>query len=317
MANLTTSADILDDALFRCGEATDTSSDFYNDAINHLNRGYREVWMGGGAIHPQVNEDWWWLRAEASLILDPITKTGTVSVTQNNATITFSSAPADSKTGWFFKVDDHNDVFKISSHTGGNTNATLDTVYTGDTDATASYRVMNVEYDLASDFMKLVGPMRQYQKPPFNILVQSSRSVEDDYPFHKIASGAPTRGFFIDTNTVRFNAYGDEDGDYIRVDYDYLKQPTALADDSNEPLMPLQYRHILSDIVCMYLMTDKNDTRAVDMGVLAKQGLIGMQRENRQRWAAMGVPGKITPRQDLLPRRVLKTEGGLVLGVNG
>jgi hypothetical protein len=313
MANLTTSADILTDALFRCGEPTDGTSDFDSQALIHLNRAYREIWMGGQVFDPNINEVWWWLKAETTIIMQPVFKTGTIAVTQNNATVTFSSAPSDSKAGWFFKVDDWNDVFKISTHTAGNTSATLDTVYTGDTDATASFKVMKLEYDMPSDFMKMNGEMRQYQRTPFKVSGESERVMQDMYPLHKISSGAPHKYSFVDTNTVRFNTYGDEDGDYIRIDVDYILLPSDLADDANEPLVPKQYRHVLSDFTTMYLLQDKNDDRAGQLLTMGIGGMRAMSKENRQKWAAMGEPGQIQTRQEQVRTRVLKTESGLVL----
>jgi hypothetical protein len=313
MANLTTSTDILKDVLFRCGEATDGTSDFHDQALVTLNRAYREIWMGGQAFDPQINETWWWLKAESSIIMQPVYKTGTIAVTQNSASVTFSTAPSDSKTGWFFKVDDWSDVFKISSHTASSTSATLDTVYTGDTDATASFRVMKLEYDLPSDFLKMNGEMRQYQREPYSVPLEADRVMEDMHPLHKLMSGAPDKYAFVDSDTIRFNTYGDEDGDYIRVDLNYLKKPSDLAEDTNEPLIPSQYRHILSDFATMYLMIDLNDDRSGSAATIGKAGMRSMSIENRQKWAAAGEPGNIVTRQEQITTRVLKTQGGLVL----
>lgn len=321
MADLSTAQDIINDALFRAGEPTDGTSDFNTQALNHLNRVYRAIWVGGRELLPSVNEVWWWLQSESSFILQPSYKTGTASVTNNSTTVTLSSAPTSTRAGWFFKVDDHADFFKVDSDdlgSGGST-LTLDTVYTGDTDATASFRLLKLDYDLPSDFMKLAGEMIHYRNTSYDenkIYGMSLRTMSEKYPLDSIMSGPPRAFAFTDSDTVRFSHYGDDNGDLIRVDFDYLKRPDNLTNDaSSVPLMPLEYRTILADYTTAMVMEDKNDDRGQSALALARTGMKSMQRENRQRMAAMGEPGRIYSRADERAqfRRVLKTESGLVL----
>ena len=86
-------------------------------------------------------------------------------MTNNNAAITFSSAPAVSVAGRHFKVEGHPDVFIISTHTAATAAATLDTVYTGDTAAAAAYKVMKLDYDLAADVIHSASPRSSCAKP--------------------------------------------------------------------------------------------------------------------------------------------------------
>ena len=321
MADLSTAQDIINDALFRAGEPTDGTSDFEAQTLNHLNRVYRAVWVGGRELLPSVNEVWWWMQAESSFILQPSYKTGTASVTNNSTTVTLSTPPTTTRAGWFFKVDQHNDFFKVESDdlgSGGST-ITLDTVYTGDTSATASFRLMKLEYDLPADFLKMVGEMVHYRNTTYDenkIYGMSLRTMEEKYPLITIIGGPPRAFGFVDDNTVRFSHYGSDEGDLIRVDFDYLKRPDELTDSaSSVPLMPLEYRTILADYTTAMLMEDKNDDRGQNALALARTGMKSMQRENRQRMAAMGEPGRIYSRADerARHRRVLKTESGLVL----
>ena len=317
MANLATSADLLDDILFRSGEPKNSSSDFYAQALIYLNRAYRSIWMGGAEWLSNNNEDWWWLKSEASLILDPLLDTGTINVTNNSTSAIFSSAPAASKTGWFIKIDDHPDVFKISSHTAGQQAFTLDTVYTGTTDTTAAYKCMHLEYDIASDLLKVISPMRAYQYSRDRIEGTSLRDMEDKYPLRTIEAGCPRLYAWVDTNTIRFSHYGDhQDNNYIRVDYDYLLVPSDLADDTTEPLVPLWYRHIISDAALYYLFMDKNDDRRQSLGQSVIAGMKAMANENHQKWSAMGEPGRIYSRQAGLTwiTDVPRTESGNIIG---
>jgi hypothetical protein len=315
MANLTYSADIIEYALFRAGEPIDGTSDFDDHALVALNRAYRAMWEGGGEFDPQINVDWWWLLAEGSLILQAPIETGTVQVTNNSDSIAFSVAPSSSSVdGWFFKVESSSDVFVISAHTGGATAATLDTVYTGDDASAASFRLMKLEYSLASDHWKTISPMRAYKDARHRVIGTSMRQMEDDYPLGRILAGVPERFAPISDHSVRFNRYGKDE--LVRLDYDYLKIPDDLTDsDSEEPLVPKMYRHILADATEYYLLKVKDDDRADAMVNQVRAGIKSMSRENRNRWSQFGEPGKIIPRPSDLDfiRRFPRTESGLYM----
>lgn len=329
MANLTTSADILDDVLFRAGEPTDSTSDFYAAALRYLNRAYQTIWMGGGELDPSlVNTTWWWLRkaTPGTLTLLPEITTGTVLVTNNSTSITFSSAPPASVAGYHFKATDHGDVFRISAHTAAATAATLDAVYTGATTAAATFWLRKVEYDLASDVMNIIGPIRVYQDGVYDISMMEAREIDRMFPLATLDTGMPRAFATIgerltssDPMTVRFSHAGGSGGstDLIRADYDYLALPSDLADDTAEPLLPRQYRKILSDLAGAWVMTDKNDNRAPSLMGAAKAGLQAMARENRRRWQTAGsTMGHIYPRPNHLSAFAppLRTSSGLIIG---
>lgn len=306
MTTLTTSADILDDILFRCGEATDGTSDFNAHAISALNRAYRAMWMGGGEFVKGMNEPWLWLKKDppGTLILEPVYETGTVSVTNNNASITFSATIATSRANWFFKVDNHPDIFRISAHTAGTDTATLDSVYTGDTDTGATYQLMKLEYELASDVLRVIAPMR-VRSTQYEIDGVELPALEREWPLHLAEPGVPEVFAPVTETKVRFNRYGGQSStELIRVEYDYLRKPTSeLADDSTEPLVPLQHRQVLADIALVYLLIAKADDKADIIGLQAKAGLESMAADNRKRMSQMSRrTALIEPRQGQLPR---------------
>ena len=316
MANLRFSSEILNDALFRGHELTDGSSDFDVQALVYMNRAYRAIYMGGAEFDSKFKEDWWWLKSEGSIILQPTIKTGTVNLTKDSASITFSSSITTDVVGYFFKADNHSDVFVVSVHGGSSDTATLDTVYTGDTDTIADYRLMKLTYDITSA-IKIIAPMQGYQDRQFLIEGISLDSLERDYPLGDIRAGIPEKFAMVDEDTVRFSHFGDDNEGLIRIDYDYLRLPADLTDSgSEEPLIPLQYRHILSDTTLFFILADKSEQLTPTIGLLAKSGIMSMAKENRARWAHMGQPGMIQPRQTGLRngRRVLRTESGQIIG---
>lgn len=336
MANYTTSADLLDDILFRAGEPTDTSSDYYAAAIRYLNRAYQGIWRGGGELLPDVYEHWWWMQQYENgvLTLLPVFDDGTVIVTNGNATITFSSAPQRNSAnisveGWHFKADTHADVFIITTHTSGATSATLDSIYTGSTNTTAAFKAFRIDYQLASNVLELKSPMRAYQG---SVSGNQIEMVPDDilrskWPLEQIGSGVPVNYARIARaaapltstpllHTVRFSHYGGTaDTELMRIDYDFIASQTDLADDTAEPSVPREYRKILADWALFFLLQDKEDTKAPQAFQLAAAGLRQMALENRCAQVKQGTRGRIYPRQSDRNRSKgpLRTETGLLI----
>ena len=323
MANLQTAADILDDALFRCGEATDGTSDFNAAAIRYLNRAYSGIWLGGRELVPDIQEAWKWLRKypPGVLTLTPSISAGTLAVTNNNTAITFSSGPTPSVADWYLKVDTHEDVFRISAHTALDTAATLDSVYTGVDAAAATYRVYKLDYALTTDVLRVLSPMRAFRaERRYEITGVDMLALDRDYPVALAESGIPDHFANVEESTVRFNRHGGTEAtSLIRVEYDYLYRPAVLTDAAVEPVVPWQWRSVLSDWVTGWLMLDKADSRAGAVLEAARAGLIAMAAENRHQQQTQGVSafGAIRTRQDQYQRDVrgpVRTQSGLIIG---
>jgi hypothetical protein len=326
VANYTFSSDLLEDVLFRAGEPTDGTSDFDTTALRYLNRAYQIIWTGGGEFDESLNEEWWWLRKRPPgvLTLQPKITAGTVQVTNGSASITFTAAPdpaldASTASGWFFKVDAHPDVFRILTHTSGNTAATLGSVYTGPTATAARYTLVKLEYPLATDVLRIFSPMRVQQGGRAEIEGRDVNALDRDYPLTHLQGGVPRAFAPVGERTVRMSHSGGASGTaLIRAEYDYLRRPADLTDSgSEEPLVPQPYRKVLADMATFYLFLDKNDARAEGAGRLAQGGLRAMAREQRRRQQSTArTNGQILPRPSALPHYQTppRTESGLILG---
>lgn len=320
MANYTTSQDLVNDILVRGHELADGTSDFDSDVVTYLNRAYLGMIRGGSELDPDIDEAWWWLRADDQgvLTLNPVIDTGTVSVTNNSATITFSSAPTPSVAGRHFKVDDHADVFIISAHTATETGATLESVYTGATDTAASFKVFQLDYTLASDVLHLSQPMTAFQDGQHKIIGIDLPELTTRWPRNEASSGVPKNFSMITDQAVRFSHFGGTSStDLIKIDYEYMKLPSDLADDTNNPIVPREYRYILADWALAFLFARKDDAKAGDVAAIAQRGLRAMAKENRRRMIRQsgGAFGKIHPRLNQVQRmmRPLRTESGLII----
>jgi hypothetical protein len=295
MANYKYSADLVDEILFRAGEPTDGTSEFEAAALRYLNRAYQAVWMGGGAFAPEINEEWWWLQKHppGALVLDTPVWGGTVSVTKGSTNITFSVASSVSLVGRFFFVTGTPDVFRIVTHTAGQTAAVLDVPYTGSTNSAASYKALKLEYDLASDVLRLIGPMRTFQLPTrtrldheYEITGMELPAMEKRYPLATTEIGIPNAFAFVSNSKVRFNRSPDTE---VKIEYDYLYKPADLTDSpTEEPALPHEWRKLLVDIALFFILVDKNDNRADGVGLLARNHLLALAAENRHKRERMG-----------------------------
>ena len=318
MANYTTSADLLTDVIFRAGEPA-SGSDFADAALRYLNRAYQSLWNGGSELDPTIQEVWWWLRKDGrgSIIVQPIKDTGTVAVTNNNATATLSAVVNTDLDGWYFKVDGHPDVFRVSAHTSGSDTLTLDSVYTGPDATAATYKLLKLEYDLPTDCIYLTGPMRGYREGTRFVHYLDETKMDMEWPLQDIQTGMPKNFTMIGDKSVRLSHGGSTDStDLIRLDFAYIAAPDDLANDSAEPLVPRQYRKTLADWALALLYEDLQDDRAPDMISLAKAGLLAMSRENKRRKMLsdrMTAVIKTRP-GNRFNTRVLRTESGHILG---
>lgn len=323
MANYQYTTDILADILFRAGEQTDGSSDFNAVALRYLNRAYTSLLMGGGEIDPDCNEDWWWSRKHPPgvLNLSASYNTGTISVTNNSSTVTLSSPPIYSVEGYFLQVEGHPDIFRVVTHIATTPTVVLDSVYTGPTGTLLTYKLFKTEYDLASDVVRVISPMRIHQGRVNEVDGVELSSLERDYPLTLIESGPPSQFAFVTESKIRFNRYGpapDSSPNLIRLEYDYVYRPADLTGGaSEEPIVPRQYRRLLADIALTFLFVDKNDDRAVMVSGLAKKGMQAMVKEQRSRMINYSRSlGAITPRPAQSSRfmRPLRTENGTIIG---
>jgi hypothetical protein len=92
------------------------------------------------------------LKAYGYLSTTPSYSTGTVTVTQDSATVTGSgTAFTSAMVGSLIKFNNEDNYYEISSHVNTG-EITLKTAYIGATDMDATFEIYKVNYDLASDF---------------------------------------------------------------------------------------------------------------------------------------------------------------------
>jgi hypothetical protein len=152
-----TSADLVSSVLRRCGENSDSTSPYYQQAIDYLDQIHSTVITGGNEFNLEVDEPWVWARARKPLVLEiqPYYATGSVSLTQGSVSGTFSSAPSYSTSGYFLKLDSGPEIYRIAQHTASSTSFSLDAAFPQTTVTGATFKAFKLDYDLVNDYITI------------------------------------------------------------------------------------------------------------------------------------------------------------------
>jgi hypothetical protein len=111
-------------------------------------------------------EQWDWMRGRITLVHETALETGTVSVTNGSVSATLSSAPTLSRTGYLFSVEGSNEIYRITSHTGGAAAITLDYPFLGETNSTASYQIWTDALPLPADAREAIKITHEHSSIP-------------------------------------------------------------------------------------------------------------------------------------------------------
>lgn len=294
MGFLSTTAELLDDALTKSGEKIDGTSSFEADALKYMDTFYKTILAGGNMFNVDLAEPWSWAKAKfpGVLILEPAYATGTIAVTQDSTTGAFSTAPSVNLTGRYLKLSDRPEVYRIASHIAGQTAFTLDAPYADTTTSAISYKAIKLDYELdAATLIRQIGPMRvaktQLSGKNDEGVIESMElsAFNREFSWRQIDQGIPT-AFAIayqteGSVTVRFNKYVESK---TRVDYDFIPVPTDLADSSTSiPLIPIEHRQVLSLATAHQLCVDKEDDKSDYYLKATKAQLSAMVNANRKK----------------------------------
>lgn len=156
MSQFRTTADLCDKVLKRCGEPTNGNSAYEADVLEYLNKIQQTVVAGGNIFDVEVDEAWVWAKAKNPIVLtlEPAITTGTVAFVIGSEAITFSSGPAASVAGWFLKIDNEKEVYKIATHTAASTAAELTSPYLGTT-GSKNYKIFKLDYEIYPQYFTI------------------------------------------------------------------------------------------------------------------------------------------------------------------
>lgn len=231
-------------------------------------------------LHLGFSEKLPWAERRAVLRTQADYSTGTVSIDKGSMTLTGSGTlwntnndfgVANVRTTGKFVINGSEEVYTISA-VGGDTSATLNEPFIDDDLTAGTYLYFEDEYDLASDFLRPLSATSFSDDLEIELIGRSE--FRRRYPRNKVV-GKPRVATILDLgfsgNTTpirRVRFYQPADAEYL-IPYDYVTAnlavtaagagATSLVNDTDEPIVPLGYRHAIVFHALYHWYRDRQD----------------------------------------------------------
>ena len=316
-----TTQDLILDALGKSGEKTDGTSEFQATALSYMDTFYKKLTAGANEFDVDLGDPFVWAKAKypGVLVLEPFYDTGTVTMVAGSANGVFSAAPAASLAGYYLKVSNRAEYFRIVTHVAASVNFVIDAGYTDDS-GTFAYQANPLDYNLAAaNVVRLYGPMKVYRTQTSDgdgegqIVGLDQRSFDKKWPMYRLHAGIPTEFAYIynadGTITVRMNKIP---ATQVKVEYNYIPMPVDLADSAASiPIVPLVHRQVLSHATAYAILMDKQDDKSKHFMGLVQADLKALSNANRREFMQVAKQrGRLIPRGDDYARNNYPTSGG-------
>lgn len=110
--------------------------------------------------------NWKWLSGVTNVTHEPYISAGTAVATSGSTTVVLTNAPAISRQGHYFAVNDYNEIYRIAQHTAGSTTVTLEVPYTGNSVTTAGYKIWTDRIPLPANLRETIKVTHSFQDVP-------------------------------------------------------------------------------------------------------------------------------------------------------
>lgn len=278
------------------GAATQVTdfSDLYTDLQNRIrqqtgvtatqNIAKRAINTALYDMHIGTGEKFPWAERTAELLTQPQYTTGTVTITQGSTTLTGSSTTwntansfgvNNARAGGKLVIDSSKEVYTVSA-VGSDTSITLTSRFIGSDVSAGSYVYFEDEYALASDFLRPMS-FRSFDINDDVELVGRDK-FRRLFPRNK-TTGKPTVATLLDkpfsgsTTPVRKVQFHQPPDQAYLFPYAYVtanlavtsggSEQAQLVNDTDEPIVPLRYRHaIVYHALYNHYRDQKDDTRS-------------------------------------------------------
>ena len=221
-----------------------------------------------------------WAERSAFLLTQAQYSTGTVTVTQGSTTLTGASTAWNTNNAFSVKNMRANGKIRIAgslspytiSSVSTDTAAVLSSKFTESDVSAETYEYYEDEYDLAADFLRPVDAQRFSDESEIAII--SRTEFRRRFPTNSVP-GTPRVACIIDyapsgnTTPIRRVRFSQPPSTAINIPYSYITSYLAvssagvaqaqLSADTDEPIVPLRYRHALLFHALYHWYRDKKD----------------------------------------------------------
>ena len=329
---VTTFLDCATDLQNRCRVTTGITAT-ENQAKRYINTALQDIAFGTDYRLP-------WLERRAILTTHAPYTTGTVDIAIGATSVTGTSSLWNTATDYGFNntrttgkmtFSGANDIYRVSTVTS-DTALGLENRYIASAAADdATYIYFEDEYALASDFLRPVD--FQMFSDDYNIRLISRRDFRMQYPRPNV-SGRPRVGCILDigflsstTPVRRIQFYPYPDAVYA-IPYTYITsnlavssagvEASAMSSDTDEPNMPLRYRHlIILHALYNWYRDHKDDARSQEAKAEYTDAMLRLLGD---REVATHTGAQIQPRSEYYvgrAKRPWRQRGGRTMDING
>jgi hypothetical protein len=254
-----------------------TFSDLYTALINAVreNSGVtattvlakRAINMALHDLHVMGAEKFPWSERRSTITTHPSYSTGTVTATVGSTTLTGSGTAwsttnsygqANARAGGKITISGSTEVYEVTAVASG-TSLTISPAFIGATASSLSYLYFEDEYALASDFIRPID-VRSFDTGK-RIKLIGRQDFRRMYPRNRIPTSNLRHATLLDqpfsgsTTPVRKVQFAPPPSDVQVIPYTYVTMNLAvssagtaasgLSSDTDEPIIPLRYRHVL------------------------------------------------------------------------
>lgn len=221
-----------------------------------------------------------WAERDAVLVTQPDYSTGTVTITQGSTTLTGTGTAWNTnnnfsvpnmRVGGKIRINSGQEVYEITA-VGSDTAATIGHKFTQDDVSGVSYIYFEDEYALASDFLRPVDQQLFSTNTPIDLI---DRNYFRRRFVRNFITGKPTlacildKPFNGDTSPVRKIKFHKPPDKAYSIPYSYITEnlvvqadgtaASTLSNDTDEPIVPVRYRHAILFWALYHWYRDKRD----------------------------------------------------------
>jgi hypothetical protein len=336
MSYLTTGLDLKLDALGMAGEPSDGTSSYTDQQVYEWLTVTERAIVSGGFFGPSILQpaEWFWARAwprGAIQMVQPFNADQALHATFTpGSTVVTVNFTIPDLTGYRIfvpQVAARHIIASVDNSPAFLENIILREPWSGDAIATNDWLAYPDTYSLPTDFVHGCSPLFMYSFPS-NLPWQSWIDVIDPtdmeriypqtYPWAQGASttvggGVPMLAARVSDTRIRFSHFLNTPNSTLpmQLEFEYIRRPNVIA-EGTIPLVPIEYRRILSYGAAFLILDDKKSSQMNSMWAhfeaMYKVMRDGLARDMRRMSTRFGV---VQPARASGSRSIMLTETGL------
>lgn len=270
-------------------------------------------WLNMAQQDIASRQNWQFMTAHETIQGVPDITTGTVTISVDSTSLTFSSAPAASVSGYFIKFSDTNNWYKISSHTAASTSATLSRAFGGDSNISAGTYTLRKLWYTTSTPLDSITDIKETVNGRF-LEEATSRYTDVFLPLYwdQGTSSAYITSVSDSTGGIQISfLYSPSEKTNFQVRG--IKNLSDMSADGDTSIIPARWHSAVVDMAAFYAFSALDDTRAKDFFAKAELSIKSMGNVYGQDLGRHRVMGSAAPGYNSGTNYTLPPQYGVVV----